>query len=105
MANWLQNAADIVAIATALVSWRGFVGLALAVTAWLAVDWRKVYNLLRLRTQIKRLQHEQTILVDDVLPDNYLRLIPAARTRAEGAIHTYVLCLRSIVDKLSSYST
>ena len=103
MANWLHNAADIVAIATALVSWRGFVGLALAVIAWLAVDWRKVSNQLRLQTQIKRLQHEQTIMVDEVLPDNYLRLTPAARTRAEGAIHRCVLCF-GIIDNFSSYS-
>ena len=96
MANWLQNAADIVAIVTALVSWRGFVGVALAV-AWFAVDRRRrVYSLLHLGTQMNRLQHEQFILVNEVLPDNYLRLTPAIRTRATGAVNRYIypLCMR-----------
>jgi hypothetical protein len=105
MANWLQNAANIVAIATVLVSWRGFIGLALAV-AWFAVDRRHgVYNLLRLGTQMNRLQHEQFILVNEVLPDNYLRLTPAIRTRATGAVNRYVYPLDlCILDSFSFFS-
>jgi hypothetical protein len=92
MANWtwLQGAADIATIITSLVSWHGFVGLALAVIAWVVIDWRKVRNALHLGTQINRLQHDQFVLSSAVFPDNYLRLSPAIRNRATNAIHGYV---------------
>jgi hypothetical protein len=89
--TWLQGAADIATIASSLASWRGLVGLALAVTAWVAVDWRKIHDALHLGTQISRLRDEQYNLADDIFPDNYLRMSPAHRDRAINAIHGYVL--------------
>jgi hypothetical protein len=92
MANWtwLQGAADIATITTSLASWRALVGLALAVIAWVVIDWRKVHDVLHLGTQINRLQHDQFVLSSAVFPDNYLRLGLAIRNRATRAIHAYV---------------
>jgi hypothetical protein len=103
MANWLQNAADTVAIATAPVSWRGFFGLALAVIIWLAIDWRKVYGIFHLGTQMNRLHHEQFILVSEVLPVNYRRLTPATVIWAKGAILRWVLYVLTAFHSHSFY--
>ena len=91
MTNWLQGAADIATIATSLVSWCGLVGLALAITAWAVVDWRKVYYTVHLGTQMSRLQNDQFILNNVIFPDNYLRMSPAIRDRATSAINRHVL--------------
>jgi hypothetical protein len=90
--TWLQAAANIATIAASLASWRGLVGLALAVIAWVAVrrHWREVHEALHLSVQMGRLQHEQFILVNVVFPDNYLRLSPVIRNRATSFIHRYI---------------
>jgi hypothetical protein len=100
MSNWLENAADILAIATALVSWRGFVGLALAI-AWAAVDWRNLYRRFQLGTQMKKLQHEQRVLKTKVFSNNYLRLAHTSRDRVRGAINLCVLFLLLLEDDFS----
>jgi hypothetical protein len=110
MANWLHSAADTVAIVIALVSWRGFLGLALAVVAWLAIDWRKVYGVFHLGTQMKRLQDERRTLVDEILPDKYPHLTPTTRTRAEGVIqmsvyHLNLYTRQLLIIVLSSLTT
>jgi hypothetical protein len=92
--TWLQGAANIATIATSLASWRGLVGLALAILVWVAVrrrrDWYRIHDALHLGTQMSRLQHEQFIFANTVFPDNYLRMSPAVRDRATRAIHGYV---------------
>jgi hypothetical protein len=47
MANLLEDGANIVTVV------RGLVGLALAVTVWLTVDWRRVYRVFHLGTQMQ----------------------------------------------------
>jgi hypothetical protein len=100
MPNWLHSVADIIAITIALVSesWRGFLGLALVVIAWLAIDWRKVYGVFHLGTQMQRLQAERRTLVDQVLPDKYPDLTPTTRAWAEDVIQ------RSVTNHLKLYA-
>jgi hypothetical protein len=87
MANLLDDAASIVTVV------RGLVSLALAVTAWLAVDWRRVYGMFRLGTQMERLQDEWHTLFHGVFPARYRHLNPATIARVEGAIAGCVLSL------------
>jgi hypothetical protein len=103
MVNWLQNAADVVAIATALVSWHGFFGLALAVIVWLPIDWRKVYGIFDLGTQMDRLHHEQSILISEILPVNYRRLTPATVIWANSAILRWVFFVLTASHSHSFY--
>ena len=87
MANLLDDAANIVTVV------RGLVGLALAVTAWLAVDWRRVYGVFHLGTQMERLQDGWRTLFHGVFPTRYRHLTPDTIAWAEGAIAGYVLSL------------
>jgi hypothetical protein len=106
--TWLQRAADIATIATSLVSWRGFVALALAIIAWAVIDWRKVYSALPnpLGTQMNRLQHEQFTLINVTFPDNYLRLSSAGQDRATNAINRcFVLSLNPDFSALTPSSS
>ena len=98
-ADWLQSVANIITIATSLVSWRGFVGSALAIMAWAVINsgWRNVYNVLHLRLQMNRLRYEQFILINVIFPDNYLRLSPVSQDRATSAINRYVLSFLCIL--------
>jgi hypothetical protein len=112
MPDWLHSVADIIAITIALVSgsWRGFLGLALAVVAWLAIDWRKVYGVFHLGTQMKRLQNERRTLVDQVFPDIYPDLTPTTRAWAEGVIqrsvyHWDLFARQLLIIVLSSLTT
>jgi hypothetical protein len=95
MANLLDDGANIVTVA------RGLVGLALAVTAWLAVDWRRVYGVFHLDTQMERLQDEWHILFHGVFPARYHQLTPATIAWAEGAIAG---CVLSLHHKSTSHS-
>jgi hypothetical protein len=102
MPNWLHSVADIIAITIALVSesWRGFLGLVLAVVAWLAIDRHKVYGAFHLGTQMKRLQDERRTLVDQVFPDIYPDLTPTTRAWAEGVIQRSVIHLNLYARRL-----
>ena len=87
MTNLLDDAANIVTVV------RGLVGLALAVTAWLVVDWRRVYGVVHLGTEMERLQDEWHTLFHGVSPTRYRHLTPATIAWAEGAIAGCVLSL------------
>jgi hypothetical protein len=101
MANWLQDVANLIAVATAAVPWHVFVFVAVAIyIAWRV--WPRVYGVFHLGTQLERLLDGQRMLVHEVLPASYLRLTPIHRARAERAIQRCVL-LCNISDS-SSFS-
>jgi hypothetical protein len=87
MANWLQEVANIVAVVTAAVPWHVFVFVAVAIyIAWRVVDWRRVYGMFHLGTQMERLLGEWRTLVEQDFPARDDRLDDATVTWAEGAI-------------------
>jgi hypothetical protein len=101
MANWLQDVANFVAVATAAVPWHVIVFVAVAIyIAWRV--WPRIYGILHLGTQMERLLDERRTLVEEDFPARYHRLAPATVTWAEGAIERCVL-YPCILDK-SSFS-
>jgi hypothetical protein len=70
---------DVANIATVV---RGLVGLALAVTAWLAVDWRRVYGIFRF------IDHNAPSVLNEVLRDSYPCLTPGSSQVELQALHT-----------------
>jgi hypothetical protein len=85
MANWLQDVANFVVVATAAVPWHVFVFVAVAIyIAWRV--WPRVYGILHLGTQMERLLDERRTLVDQVFPTKYRHLTPTTKIWAKGVI-------------------